>query len=68
MTFRQAGQVRVFNVHILSKLAQVQAFAGTVKKGAREWGGGGGTCSGGYKGVRAVRPLSVQTIHLKYLY
>ena len=47
----RSGQVRVFNVHIQSKLS---GTGGKVGQGVR-----GSACTGGYKGVRAVRPESV---------
>ena len=72
--FHWSGQVRVFNVHIQSKLLYRTSVTGT-GTGLRRFlcpgqekkkkGGGGGrskggtACTGGYKGVQAVRSESV---------
>ena len=59
----KSGQVRVFNVHIQSKLVPGSSVRDWGKKGGKEYGGRGvgeTACTGGYKGVRAVRPESVQ--------
>ena len=65
-----ACQVRVFNVHIQSKLLQRTPVTGTgtglrrflcpgQEKREEGIGGWGTACTGGYKEVRAVRPESV---------
>ena len=43
------GQVRMFNMHRFLCTGQ----------GKKKGGGGGVTCTGGYKGVQAVQPESV---------
>ena len=44
----------MFNVHIRQFL-----YPGQGGKGRGSKGGGGGACTGGYKGVQAVQPESV---------
>ena len=64
-SYLRSGQVRVFNVHIHSKLLWCTPVTGT-GTGLRWFlsrtgkkGGGGTACTDGYKGVQAVRPESV---------
>ena len=63
--WEKSGQVRVFNVHIQSKLVWYMPVTGQFlclgqgKKGGRNKGWGGTACTGGYKGVQTVWPRLV---------